>query len=633
MRGLIEQLKPKILFLTVLGVVSWMPVFGKATLSEYGLPKCFAVLNKDRTSKPFIKGAKSEEFQLAIDSDTNPNKFRATYLVKSVLVTKDFRVVVLRTESRWVTPSKADHAISTSSLFKQNQEMFLDQVMPLVDAANEKFEVRRGWGQPIETAEGSINSFSKVRIEVAENFLLNSSYVLVHDHQGKLLGGIRNIQILDEGGIRLPEEESLEIVVPQFGMAAANKNHIQWKNEIGSYYIDENQTPEVRQKVFVSIWTELYRFLGSKESVAENFYNQVYHSYGDYKTAKMNRSLGFKKLRVYKYKGEWRNYSDLAEEDIPPILLEGETEWKKGWWPLYLMPKDLQETNQRISREGVGKITNNWILENRHRLVNDDQGLFQLGSLFEHLLSDLQSPDPKIFKSAKDGIMALIKALPEHKAIAYDFELRHTSTSFAIENIIDLRDKINNFLLELPKLLQTMDYARRKEMVAVIGDSLKTEETGDFFSVFEVMATLLSDADPMISRGMAQYLREIKTPKKWLSAKLQVLDLSIPKTDSTGRIFYSEEDKQEYHQNVFSLKEKKYSSLLEGGFAETDLNLRIKNLRVLLFRSRGHSSSELAGIDAFLSLPKSDRRLPADQAMDLISLASAIEYLENPIFD
>jgi len=208
-------------------------------------------------------------------------------------------------------------------------DQYLKEVSPLIDLANKYFESRRGWGTH-GTDPQSENPFSKKNLKVAKDYLLQSSYVLVHDHSGKLLGGMRNIQLRDQDSLELPEEKFLHIKVPQMGLAKTNPGATSWKNEAGAFVIEEGYSPEMHQKVRLEIWTNLYRFIFSKSSVRENYYDQAVHTYGDRKSVIMYKASGFQKLRIYSHNGKWIDYTQLAEKDIPPIDAHknNTTNWK-----------------------------------------------------------------------------------------------------------------------------------------------------------------------------------------------------------------------------------------------------------------------------------------------------------------
>ena len=596
----------------------------------------------------------TSEVPLLVNYDLKLNQIETTYLIKSIIDSDDFTITILRTENR-IAPLPIDFRLAEKQEDNSsNINYFFDSILPLVIRANKKFEDRRGWGEVELSEKGISNTFSEKNIKVAKKFLLNSSYVLIRLKTTKeLIGGIRNIQLLDDGKSTLPEEDYLDIKVPDLGLSEVDANVIQWKNEIGTYYIEESLSPDLRQKVFFSIWTQLHRFLFSKGNIKDNRYNQSFHTYGDRTSLRLYQSLGFQKLRIYQHEGEWKDYTHLPEDQIPSLLPKGETNPTKGWWPMVLLPKGFIETNEKMSISGLSKAKNPWIEDNRRQLTNLDQGLLQLGALFNQLMNDLKSTNKTIFRSAVSGIIEVIESVSDHYEIALatrpDVEVNNQS----IDEIIKLRTKIENFFEQLKPTLSDMPDSSRIEMSHFLGrilhfSNLGSNQYSKLLFLENGIIPLLSDSNSKVSYEMTKQLKNIYTAKKWLTETQAVLDLPILEKNSFGQWVVTQESQNEFYDDVKEYKIRMNYKLRDLGLAQTDINNFIDKIQILLFTpSQEKSLSGIAFPDKlkqkilepdFMTFVNLNELLKSKHnkinleflTFELILLAAAKDYLDNP---
>ncbi|MCB0391025.1 MAG: hypothetical protein KDD58_07035 [Bdellovibrionales bacterium] len=280
-------------------------------------------------------------------------------------------------------------------------ERFNNIYLPLIGMANEQFEKRRGWGR----------KFSLKNITVALENLENSIYVVVKNQVGQVLGGIRNIAF-SEFKEKLPMEIYLDVELPKLGLITDLNYRKYWKNEIGAYVIDRKLPKEMRTTVILALWTQLLEELMHKQNFVKNMHKQAFFTYAD--KPFLYTSLGFKRLRVYKYKGKWVDYSHLEEKDIPGIIVD-DGESKTEWWPLVFLPSWISGLKKRFKEEDLSGTRLQKILNIHHLLSDEHIGNYQFDALFSYLIQDLLSPNKDEVINASKTIQELIMPYIEYQ--------------------------------------------------------------------------------------------------------------------------------------------------------------------------------------------------------------------------
>jgi len=591
-------------FLTVLILIICQPIFGQA--------QAVRAIVESQACATVLRAPLQAREVLSVHYDENLKKYITVYLNTQIFYSKEFVTKTFRTEY-YVT----DSPIHSTPIV--GEEKYLNEVLPLVKLANQKFEERRGWGkQSVDQVSGE-NPFSLKNIAVAKKYLAYSSYVLVENHKGDLLGGVRNIEMLDQNGDVIPEEKFLSLAVPKMGLAKSVPGLTVWKNEIGTLCIDETQSPETRRKILLEIWTHLFKFLFSKSTVREKFYDQSFHTYGDETSLRYYYPMGFRKLRIYEHNGQWVNYTGLADKDIPPIMVDGEP-----WWPLVLLPKDAVKLNERLSNSTLSNVSPEWLANRRSEMADGEDSAFQLGALFPHLLEDLNSENESTFLAALTGITEVIESVSEHEKVAHNVIDDHELGELAIDEIVKIKNQISDFIYELSPKIASMSRKRRHSTVMFLGHILRLgKKASKFFTDMPTfyrdgVFTLLNDPNIDVVDLMMRYLGKVRTPEQWIE------DL---------RIVWPDEDIESKAKSMIPDLQRR---LLNDGLSQKIIKNTVTGLRRALFDSPVRVYSEptvfyeqyynsSAGTLAMINLP---HKTPVMIAR-LVALAAAEQYLAD----
>lgn len=476
-----------------------------------------------------------------------------TYWERERYAAAEFTTVVHRTRqirSPWTDVVKADAL-----------ERYYAEVVPLVEFANAKFEARRGWGP----------EFSRKNLKVAREFLLESSYVLVYDASARVIGGLRNIQMRDENGRHLPEEKFLALDLPQMGLSRTVPGRAPWKNEIGTFVIDENLSADLRRKITLELWSHLFRIMFSKGSVRENFYDQAFHTYGDRESLLLYKPMGFEKLRIYQHQGRWVNYSGLADKDVPPIMIDGHP-----WWPLVLLPAQAKALNEKFTLGARANVTPDWLVNRRRELSEPEVSVLQMGALFPHLMDDLKSPDKNIFLAALTGLAEILESASGHMEVAMAARSDRTIEDSAIQNMFQIRENLTQLVLSLKERMAALTPDQRYAVALFFGHVLRLQErasnflyTWGFFA--DGVFPLLADDSIATTEMMMRYLVQARTPKQWIEQTGLALDM--------GR----KADGPEFYRDVVKANSSLPATLKARGYTDTQIAEVTMHMQAALF--------------------------------------------------
>lgn len=554
----------------------------------------------------------AQEATIAVHFDEKAQKYVSITWSRQKFKSNEFVTTIHRTHETFSTQKPSVDQVAFAR--------YLEEISPLVELANTYFESRRGWGNQNAEVRGE-NPFSKKNLQVAKDYLAQSSYVIVRDPTGRLLGGMRNIQMRDQDKSILPEEKFLHITVPQMGLARTTQGSASWKNEAGAFVIEEGLSPEIHQKIRLEIWTHLYQFIFSKGTVRENFYDQAVHTYGDRKSVIMYKASGFQKLRIYNHNGKWVDYTRLAEKDIPPIMVDGEP-----WWPLVLLPQEALALNEKFSTGTRAQVDPQW-LENRRRQMSDPEiSTLQMGALFPNLLMDLESKDIQRFLSALTGLATIIESASEHMGVAQAAFHDRTIIDRAVQEVIKIREQLFQLVMSLSSRVGTMTEEQRHAITLFAGHILQLKDKASqfmFSSEFlgKIVFPFLADMDN--AEIMMNYMNMARTPKQWLEETALVWDLSLDSEDQFTR--------------DTKVAEVQLTHKLRGdGYTDSQINAATSQLQNALFLppvllgdlntvyKYDYSSSRRAMVTLYLLTKSKPDKIPL-----FIKLAAARQYLQD----
>lgn len=563
--------------------------------------------NATQRAQPQLCGpALDRPFREALASVFDPvrRRYVTTYWVRETYRAAEFTTVVHRTtqvSSLWSAPVKSDAL-----------DRFLAEVTPLVGLANGKFEERRGWNE----------KFSVKNLKVAREYLRESSYVVVLDPAGRVIGGIRNIQMRDEIGRRLPEEDFLKIDVPPMGLSRTVPGEAPWKNEIGTFVIDERLPAELRRKITLELWSHLFRMLFSKGSVRANFYDQAFHTYGNRESLLMYKPMGFEKLRIYQHEGRWLNYSGMKEKDIPPIMIDGEP-----WWPLVLLPEQAKALNAKFTLGARSNVSPEWLQDRRRQLSEPEVSVLQMGALFPHLMEDLKSKDEKTFLAALTGLAEVIESAAGHMDVALAASRDRGLGDTAIKNVVEIRENLTELVLSLKARLATMTPDQKYSLSLFFGHVLTLKDrASDFLYTWgffrDGVFPLVADDSLEASEMMMRYMVEARTPKQWIEQTGLVLDLGM------------KADGPEFRRDVLAASAELPAKLKKRGYTETKIAEVTRVVQAALFTpptlhgsyqtSYSHTYPQAAlAIVTLRYLPGRN----ADVVAEFVQLAAVRQYL------
>ena len=387
--------------------------------------------------------------------------------------------------------------------------------LPLVALANQAFEKRRGWGR----------SFSIKNFNVALDNLENSTYIIVKDLMGNILGGIRNIAI-HKSDRSLPMENYLDIDLPRLGLIRDKNTKKYWQNEIGTYVVDHKLDLHVRKKVTLELWTQLIKHLTEHQNFSEFLHKQAFFTYADRRSLRLYKPVGFQLLRVYKYKGEWKIYIHHSENQIPPITIKTD-DGEKKWWPIVFLPNWLDELKGNFKPEEL-KGTELERIINHHSLLTDKHiGNYQFDALFSYFLQDLFSDNENDVVQTLQAISDLLKPYIEYHDQLYNKELvKSKKTSEEMEWLRENSDKIlGNLTKYIAEKLYDLKGVPHTYLTKLIGQIMGLEKNHmNFFDVDQFVrecfwpAVMLDSMSSQVHLFKALNQYNEKSPKQWLKA-------------------------------------------------------------------------------------------------------------------